>query len=592
MGTFVLFYFFDHRTLKASPTCTCQSGILYVLEEANWKLDEWMLRIGFFWIVGWLLIGGNASGQTVAGQQRVFTDADRRRGSITAERAWWDVQHYDLSIRVFPKTKRVSGSNKITFTRVDAVRPMQIDLQPPLAITRVSQDDRPLAFSREGNCYFITFDEPLPMGVEQTIEVFFEGQPVEAKDPPWSGGLSWTTDSKGRPFIATSCQGIGASIWWPCKDHGADEPDRGVDVSATVPKALTAVANGRLLKTTFDSDQQTRTFHWRVTEPINSYAVNLNVGHYVSFNEKYSGSFGILDLQHWVLDDQRERAMQHFREAPRVLKAFEYWFGKYPFYEDSYKLVSVPYLGMEHQSSVAYGNGFQNGYQGQDLSGTGIGMLFDYIIVHESGHEWFGNSISMRDTADMWIHEGFTNYSESLFVEYHFGRQKAADYVIGLRKRINNDRPIIGTYDVNHEGSGDMYYKGANMLHTLRHIVNDRQQWRQILTGLNTTFRHQTVTTEQVENYLSEQTGRDLSKFFDQYLRTTKIPRLMYRINGPQLTYWFENVVPGLSIPVDLYAGGRSYRVFPREAVQSVRFANPINTVTWDRNFYIDFRQQ
>ena len=549
-----------------------------------------MLLIGLF-VIGLALVGQSVEAQTVAGRQREFSKADFRRGSITPERAWWDVKHYHLSVEVFPETKRLVGSNKIKFESEAAGQQMQIDLQPPLTITRVLYGTSELTFDRQsnqGNYYLIEFPQAINAGVEAEIEIFYEGQPLEAKNPPWDGGITWTRDSQGEPFIASSCQGIGASVWWPCKDHGADEPDNGVKISLTVPDSLTGVANGRLLRTETNETKLTRTFHWQVTHPINNYCVNMNVGRYVSFSETYEGTFGTLDMQHWVLDHQRDRAMQHFKEAPRVMAAFEYWFGKYPFYADSYKLVAAPYLGMEHQSSVTYGNGFQNGYQGRDLSGTGVGMLFDFIIVHESGHEWFGNNISMKDTADMWIHESFTNYAESLFVEYHFGKQQAADYVIGLRKSIKNDRPIVGTYGVNHEGSGDMYYKGANLLHSLRHIVNDREEWRKILTGLNTKFRYQTVTSKQVEDYISQQTGIDLSAFFDQYLRTTQVPRFVFQVRGNQLIYRYQNVVPGFNYPLAVSVNGKSYRIFPSDKPQVVRFSASIGSIEVDPNFYID----
>lgn len=519
-----------------------------------------------------------------------FTDQDRLRGSITPERRWWDLLHYDLSIQVFPDTKSISGHNVVTFRVLNPGQRMQIDLQEPLAIQNVQWNDQQLAFERDGNVYWIDFPQELAAESEHSIRIDYGGVPVESKNPPWSGGLTWTTDSAGRPFIATSCQGIGASVWWPCKDHGYDEPDRGMWIRITVPESLTAVSNGRLKKTEHDAGQGTRTFHWQVVNPINNYGVNMNIGNYVSFSEVYRGEFGELDMQYWVLDHERQKAERQFREAPRTIEAFEYWFGKYPFYEDGYKLVSVPYLGMEHQSSVTYGNGFQNGYRGTDLSGTGVGLKFDFIIVHESGHEWFGNNISMQDAADMWIHESFTNYSENLFVEYHFSKKEAEDYVIGCRKRIRNDRPIIGVYGVNYSGSGDMYYKGGNMLHTLRHMINDDEKWRAILRGLNTTFWHQTVTSKQVEDYISEQAGMDLGPFFDQYLRTTKIPQLVYQRDGQQLDYRFENIVDGFSYPVRVRVNGQPHWMQPSAQTKTLQWPEPIKSFELDRNFYMDLK--
>jgi aminopeptidase N len=398
-------------------------------------------------------------------------------------------------------------------------------------------------------------------------------------------------DEKQRPFIATSCQGSGASLWWPCKDHGYDETDEGIEIAITVPEDLTAVANGRLQKTDHDSDAKTKTFHWKVTQPINNYCVNMNIGNYVSFSETYDGEGGKLDMEYWVLRHERSKAMDHFKEAPRTMAAFEHWFGKYPFYKDSYKLVAVPYLGMEHQSSVTYGNGFRNGYRGTDLSGSGVGLKFDFIIVHETGHEWWGNNVSMKDAADMWIHESFTNYAENLFVEYHFTKQEAEDYVIGCRKLVLNDAPIIGTYDVNQRGSNDMYYKGGNMLHTLRHMLNDDEKWRGILRGLNQEFWHQTVTTEQVENFISEKAGLQLKPFFDQYLRSIDIPKLEYRVKGEQLTYQFTNVVDGFTMPLRIAIDGQTISLTATAELQTYTHGQEIKEVMVDRNFYIESSQ-
>ena len=508
------------------------------------------------------------------------------------ERTWWDLLHYDLSIEVFPDKKSIKGKNKVRFRVIKPHSKMQIDLQTPLEITSVRHEGLPVTFEREGNVYWLTFDKPLAQGKDTIVEIAYEGVPVESKNPPWSGGITWTKDKQGEHFIATSCQGIGASIWWPCKDHGEDEPDQGMNLHFTVPDSLVAVGNGRLIDTTNHPESKTRTFHWSVKNPINNYAVNMNIGNYTSFKDQFVGEGGKLDVQYWMLKHQRDRALTQFKEAPRTLKAFEHWFGKYPFYEDGYKLVVVPYLGMEHQSSVTYGNGFQNGYRGTDLSGTGVGMKFDFIIVHESGHEWFGNNISMKDTADMWIHESFTNYSENLFVEYHFSKEEAEDYVIGCRKRIQNDIPIIGKYGLNQSGSGDMYYKGGNMLHTLRHIVNDDAKWRRILRGINRKFWHQTVTTEQVEDYLSSATGVELKTFFDQYLRTTKIPVFEYSIsNDKTLNFRFINGVDDLSFPLKVVVNDAPAWLTPTDQIQSKTFDVPIDTVTVDRNFYVDIFQ-
>ena len=510
------------------------------------------------------------------------------RGSITPEREWWDLQHYDLSVQFSPDTKTIKGSNVIAFKTLKSGSKMQIDLQEPLKMTRITHGNSELKFEREGNVYWVYLEKELPQGIDDAITVYWEGRPNESKNPPWSGGVTWGRDDLGEHYITTTAQGIGASIWWACKDIGYDEPDRGMNINITVPENLTAVSNGRLKKIDDNTAEKTKTFHWEVKNPINNYAVNANIGNYVHWEEKYKGLGGNLDLQYWVLAHQLEVAKKQFKEVPRMLEAFEHWFGKYPWYEDGYKLVAVSYAGMEHQSSVTYGNYFRNGYRGRDYSNSGIGWKFDFIIVHESGHEWFGNNISMKDAADMWIHEGFTNYSENLFVEYWFGKKDAEDYVIGSRKNIRNDAPIIGTYGANREGSGDMYSKGGNMLHTIRQIVNDDEKWRGILQGLNKDFWHQTVTTQQIENYLSQKSGIDLSKVFDQYLRTTKIPLLQYKIDGKTVSYKYDRVVSGFAMPARVNINDKEVVLKPNETLQTFTSDREIKTFEPNRNFYID----
>jgi aminopeptidase N len=524
-------------------------------------------------------------------QTENITRQETLRGSVTPEREWWDVLHYHLKVEFLPETRRLKGSNTITFKALKPGNKMQIDLQPPLSITRITHGDSQLKFEREGNVYWVTFEKELPKGAEQKVEVFYEGVPVVSRNPPWVGGITWGRDDLGEHFIVTTCQGVGASIWWPNKDHGSDEPDRGMQISVTVPERLVAVSNGRLKKTDHNVADKKKTFHWQVLNPINNYGVNVNIGNYVNFSEKYRGKGGVLDVDYWVLAHQKDAAIGHFKEVPRTLEAFEHWFGKYPFYEDSYKLVTVSYPGMEHQSSVTYGNWFKNGYLQRDPCGCGVGFKFDFIIVHESAHEWFGNNVSMKDAADMWIHEGFANYSENLFVEYHFGKKDAEDYVVGTRRGIRNDRPIIGVYGTNRQGSGDMYPKGGNMLHTIRHIINDDRKWLSVLRGLNADFWHQTVTTEQIESYMSKKSGVDLSKVFDQYLRTTNIPLLKYRVNGKSVAFNYERVVKGFAMPIRVTINGKEIVITPSEAKQTFEFPEEIKTFEVNRNFYIEAAQ-
>jgi aminopeptidase N len=345
------------------------------------------------------------------------------------------------------------------------------------------------------------------------------------------------------------------------------------------------VINGRLQRTDTLSDGAVR-YTWVVKNPINNYGVNLNVGRYASWQDTFQGLKGTLDLSFYVLPENLQKAKIHFQQVKPMLRAFEYWFGPYPFYEDGYKLVEVPYLGMEHQSSVTYGNRYRNGYLGRDLSGTGWGLKWDFIIVHESGHEWFANNITYRDIADMWIHESFTNYSESLYTEYHFGKAAGAEYVRGTRRSISNDRPIIGYYGVNHEGSGDMYYKGGNMLHTIRQVVNDDARWRAVLQGLNRTFYHQTVTSAQIEQYMIRHTGKDLQKIFDQYLRTTQVPVLEYRIRRKKCSYRWTNCVAGFNMPLKIRLDDGTFQwLSPTTEWQTA--PGRLKTILADEDFYV-----
>ena len=515
-----------------------------------------------------------------------FTHQDSLRGSITPERVWWDLQHYNLKVEVFPSEKTIKGTNTVTYTVLEKNNVMQIDLQPPMKLEKATQNKKELKVTSEGYAHFLHLTKNQKKGKEYQVTLYFSGKPQVAKNAPWDGGFSWKEDNNGKPFIATSNQGIGASIWWPNKDHAYDEPDTGVDLAITVPSNLVAVGNGRLEKT--DDNGATKTWHWKVVNPINNYGININIGDYVNFSEKYKGEKGMLDMEYWVLRYNLEKAKKQFKQAPKMMEAFEHWFGPYPFYEDSFKLVEVPYLGMEHQSSVTYGNKYKNGYLGRDLSGSGWGMKFDFIIIHEAGHEWFANNITAKDVADMWVHEGFTNYSESLYLDYYFGKEAASEYVVGLRKSIQNDRPIIGTYNVQHEGSSDMYNKGGNILHTLRQLVDDDEKWRNILRGLNKEFYHQTVTSKQVEEYISKKSGINLTEFWDQYLRTVKIPKVEYKIDGAELQFRYTSIIENFDMPVIAIVNGNEEWIYPTAAWKTKEFSKNIDSVKIKKDFYVE----
>jgi aminopeptidase N len=544
-----------------------------------------MLKLKRLSIVLLLLGSLNSNAQELLSEQHIFTRQDTLRGSITPERAWWDLTYYHLNIKVEPDKKFISGSNLIQYKVLDTQKDLQIDLQPPLNITKIVQDGEELEVVHDGNAHFVKLKSEQIIGAIKTIEVFYEGHPKEAVRAPWDGGFSWNKDNNGNDFVATSCQGLGASVWWPCKDHMYDEVDS-MTISVNTPKELMDVSNGRLRR--IDQYGDTKTFTWFVGSPINNYGVNVNIGDYVHFSEIYDGIAGNLTMDYYVLRDNLEKAKEHFKDAGKMMKAFEHWFGPYPFYKDGFKLVEVPYLGMEHQSSVTYGNEYKKGYLGKDLSSSGWGLKFDFIIIHESGHEWFANNITYKDIADMWIHESFTAYSENIFIDYYYGKEASADYVIGTRQNIKNDRPIIGYYDVNKEGSGDMYPKGANMLHTLRQLIEDDEKWRNILRGLNRTFYHQTVTTDQIENYLSKETGIDLTAFFNQYLRTIDIPTLEYKIENKQLKYRWTHIVDDFDMPIQVSINDKAQWLFPTVGWKTIDLETRNSSMKIDRNFYVN----
>lgn len=540
-------------------------------------------------------------GFSMISQAQTFTHADTLRGSVTPERAWWDARHYDLHVAFDIENQSISGWNTITYEvlKNEQAR-LQIDLMAPLQLDSAVQDGKQLTWQQDGNAYFILLSSAQATGSFRKISLFYHGKPTVANRPPWDGGTIWGKDEKGRPWVSVACQGVGPSIWYPNKDHQYDEPDSAA-MHITVPQPLVGVANGRLRNRT-DNGNGTATYTWAVTNPINNYNLVPYIGHYMHFEDFYIGEDGKLSLDFWVMDYNLSKAKSKFlAETPKMLKCFEHWFGPYPFYEDGFKLVESPHLGMEHQSAIAYGNGYQNGYRGRDLSDTGVGLKWDFILVHESGHEWFGNNISTKDIADMWVHESFTNYSETLYTGCEVGEEFATTYNVGCRALIGNLEPIIGTYDVNHEGSGDMYYKGGSMLHTMRAVIDDDEKFRQILRGLNKTFRHQTVTTNQVEDFVSKEAGIDFSKVFDQYLRTTDIPVLDVSLvekktkDGREmlLQYRWTKCVPGFNLPLLVKLEPNKWTwIRPTTERQTTNFKmENLSEFAVDRRFYVKVKK-
>lgn len=518
-----------------------------------------------------------------------FTRADTLRGSIGAGRNWWNVVHYTVLVEPDFDKKHIAGKVDMHFRVTQKGDVMQIDLQEPMQLNKAYLGDVPLSFKRDGNVYFLKMDQALTKDSTYKISMAFSGNVTVAKRPPWDGGWIFSKDKMDRPWMTVACQGLGASVWYPCKDHQSDEPENGATLKITVPDSLVAVGNGRLIsKKSYNPGSIT--YEWKVTNPINNYNIIPYIGKYVEFGESYPGINGKLDCSYWVLDYNLEKAKNHFKQVPFMLKAFESSFGPYPFYEDSYKLVETPHLGMEHQSAVAYGNEFMNGYRGRDLSGTGWGNKWDFIIVHESGHEWFGNSITSSDLADMWIHESFTNYSETVFTTFHHGKAAGDAYVQGTRRLIENKNPIIGYYGVNNEGSGDMYYKGGNLIHYIKQLFKNDDQFFNSLREMNKRFYHQIVTTQQIENFWSEKTGKDLSKLFDQYLRHTEIPILEIKKAKKGIQYRWTNCIDGYDAPVKVITNNEQVWFNPKTKWQSFKINFNIAEASIDPNFYCELK--
>ena len=461
-----------------------------------------------------------------------FTKKDSLRGDLSSVRTCYDVTFYNLFVIIDEKEKFIERSyNEIHFIAISDFDKIQIDLSENMEILLIEYEDLELNYTREFDAVFIDFPEIIQKGEISKIKIWYNGYPKEAINPPWDGGFSWDKDKFDNPWIGVSCQGLGASVWWPCKDHQSDEPDS-MQITVSARKPLKVVANGNLINeesvwNNYLNDTLIQST-WFVSYPINNYGVSIAIGDYVYFNDIYISNLDTLDLSYYVLSYNIDKAKEHFSQVIPMLECFEDLFGKYPFWKDGFALIETPYLGMEHQSGIAYGNNYLPGYRGS-LSYS-AGFNFDYIIVHETGHEWWGNSITTNDIADMWVHEGFCTYSEALYVECMYGYESMLKYVNNQKRFIRNKTPIIGHFHVNHQGSSDMYHKGSVMLHTLRTIVNDDVLWFDILKGINTEFKYSTINGEDIRNYIMFRTGYDLESFFIQYLQNTALPEFQYKL--------------------------------------------------------------
>jgi aminopeptidase N len=470
--------------------------------------------------------------------------ATRARGAYGPYRANNDLLSYRLHVRVDPTAQSIAGDNQITFKMLLEGDKIQVDLYPDLAIDKIMMDGHVLRYTRDGGATYVAFPDSLHAGNTYTIDVFYSGKP---KATGRFGGMTYGKDPAGNPWIVTSCEDDGSSIWWPSKDQWRDEPQDGMEIIADVPDGLTDASNGKLVSETKLGDGYTR-WDWHVSYPINSYDVSLNIGKYDHWRNVYSG----VPVDFYALPADLEKAKKQFEQAKGMLDAFQHYFGEYPFIRDGYKLIQVPYTGMEHQSAVTYGNLFKNGYYDRDWTGVGISMRFDFIIVHESGHEWFGNAVTARDTSDMWIHEGWDTYIEGLYVEYMYGKADGLKYVNGYQKKVENKQPIITEHNANMQPDEDQYFKGALFLNTLRSVIDDDPKWFALIHDYYQTFKYKTIMTEDVTNFFNQHTGMNLTPEFTQYLRHSALPVLELRFDPvtKMLSYRWKVDVVEFNMPV------------------------------------------
>lgn len=494
--------------------------------------------------------------------------ADILRGEYGPHRANNDLLHYHLDVRVDPDRKHIAGKNTIRFRMLQDGTRIQVDLYANMTIDRIVMGATPLKYTRELNAVFIDFPETLRAGHEYTIDFHYSGSPTETGR---FGGFSFSKDPAGNHWIVTANEGQGASLWWPNKDQWRDEPSS-MDLSVTVPSDLIDVSNGRLLGKKDLGDGFTR-YDWRVHYPINSYNVSLNIGKYVHFGETH----GDLTLDYYVLAPNLEKARKQFAQVKPMLAAWEQIFGEYPFKKDGYKLIEVPYSGMEHQSAVTYGNRFANGYLERDWTGVGVSLKFDFIIIHESGHEWFGNAISAADVSDMWIQEGWTTYLENLYVEKVFGYEDALKYVNGYKSKVGNRQPIITQRGIHRTPGQDMYFKGALFLNTLRSVVDDDAKWWALLRDFYQKFKYQNIMTEDMLAFFNAATQMNLTPIFNQYLRRADLPVLELAFNDKEgtLAYRWNADERDFAMPIKAGKPGAWQVLVPTTAWQVMKAPLP-----------------
>lgn len=528
---------------------------------------------------------------TLLGIQQInaqFTRRDSLQGGLRIERTSYNVKRYDLNITINPEQKSIKGFNDITFEVMVPTQKIQLDLFDNMKVDSIVWNTKKLKYIRDNDAVFIDFPEKLASKSNHKLKFYYSGNPKIAKNAPWDGGFVFKKDSNGKDFIGVAVQGTGASLWYPVKDSQTDEPDNGASIKVAVPNGLMNVSNGRFLGSQDLKNGYTR-WDWEVKNPINNYTITVNIADYVHIQDKMPD----LDLDYYVLRENEAKAREHFMEVKPMMECFQSKFGRYPFWEDGYKLVETPYLGMEHQSAVAYGNKYKKGYMGFDLSGTGVGMFFDYITIHETGHEWFGNSITSTDIADMWIHEGFTTYSETVFIECMKGYDDAMKYINGQARNVKNDKPIIGQYGVNNEGSGDMYYKGSLLLNTLRHVIADDEKWWKMLYDYSETFKKKIITSDTVIDYFNKASGTDLTPIFRQYLYSNQMPIFIYKVKGDYLYYSWDNVMDDFNMPIDIGFEDKKIRLNPTLKEQKIKLKklNKKSFQIYDNQFFVKIQE-
>jgi len=497
-----------------------------------------------------------------------FSRKDSLRGNLTSLRTCYDVIFYDLFLIVDDKSKSIVASfNSIHFQAKENFNKIQIDLAENLHINKIEFLNQDLKYERDFDAVYIYFPKQIQKNEIHKIKVYYEGVPKIAKNPPWDGGFSWKQDKNKNPWISVSCQGIGASTWWPCKDHQSDEPDS-MRITGVVRSSLQFISNGSLRdqKEYFSDVLNSNVIEscWFVSYPINNYNVTLYIGEYIHFSDIYVKKRDTLMLDYYVLKNNLIKAKNHFKQVKPMLRCFESYFGKYPYWNDGYALVEAPYLGMEHQSAIAYGNNYLAGYRG-NISYIDS-LNFDFIILHETGHEWWGNSITTNDIADMWVHEGFCTYAEVLYVECMYGYDKMLSYVNNQKKNVKNDRSIIGKYNLNFKGSSDMYSKGSLMLHTLRNVINNDSIWFKLIMDISINFRDKTIDGEEIIKYINDRTEIDLTKFFYQYLNNRKIPIFEYKLqkHGANYTLLYKwKAIDGFNMPLKIFYGEENKIIYP-----------------------------